>query len=114
MPIVLRHRYKIAIKLATRSINPVYFNSLCGWPAHPLKNSSKVCLSRMSPGPSLPALSSRNDVQGLFTGKDIGGLPKPAAILDTDKAARHCKDMLDAIKWLGVDFRAYVKTHNVS
>jgi len=68
----------------------------------------------MSPDLSLPALSSRHDVKGTFIGKDIGSLPKPAAILDIPKAARHCEDMLEAIKWLGVDFRAHVKTHKVS
>jgi len=68
----------------------------------------------MSPSPPLPVFSSQNDVQGAFIGKEIGSLPKPAAILDITKAARHCKDMLDAVKWLGVDFRAHVKTHKVS
>jgi D-serine deaminase-like pyridoxal phosphate-dependent protein len=58
--------------------------------------------------------SSRDDVLGRFIGEDIGSLPKPAAILDVVKARRHCKDMLDAIEWLGVDFRAHVKTHKVS
>lgn len=62
----------------------------------------------------MPARSSENDAQGTFIGKDIGSLPKPAAILDVAKARRHCKNMLDAIKWLGVDFRAHVKTHKVS
>ena len=68
----------------------------------------------MASDPSLPGLSSRNDAQETFIGKDIGSLPKPAAILDVAKARRHCKDMLDGIEWLGVDFRAHVKTHKVS
>ena len=68
----------------------------------------------MAPNSSPPELSSRSDAQETFIGKDIGSLPKPAAILDVAKARRHCKDMLDAIEWLGVDFRAHVKTHKVS
>lgn len=68
----------------------------------------------MSPALSLPVQSSENDAQSTFIGKDIASLPKPAAILNVAKARRHCKDMLDAIRWLGVDFRAHVKTHKVS
>jgi D-serine deaminase-like pyridoxal phosphate-dependent protein len=63
---------------------------------------------------SIPASSSQDDALGRFIGEDIDSLPKPAAILDIAKARRNCKDMLDAIEWLGVDFRAHVKTHKVS
>jgi D-serine deaminase-like pyridoxal phosphate-dependent protein len=66
--------------------------------------------------PCLPfsKLPSQDDARETFIGKDIGSLPKPAAILDVAKARRHCKDMLDGIERLGVDFRAHVKTHKVS
>jgi D-serine deaminase-like pyridoxal phosphate-dependent protein len=62
----------------------------------------------------MPVSSSQDDALGRFIGEDISRLPKPAAILDIAKARRHCKDMLAAIGWLGVDFRAHVKTHKVS
>jgi hypothetical protein len=114
LPIVLPHRYMIVIKIAVRSIIPSCVNQMYARSGHPLEDNTKFYVSRMSPDLSLPALSSRHDIQRTFIGKDIGGLPKPAAILDIAKAACHCKDMLDAIKWLGVDFRAHVKTHKVS
>ncbi len=68
----------------------------------------------MPSGLSIPVSSSQDEALKRFIGEDIGSLPKPAAILDIAKARRHCKDMLDAIEWLGVDFRAHVKTHKVS
>jgi len=68
----------------------------------------------MIPDPVSLVGSTQNDVHERFIGADIDSLPKPAAILDIAKVRRHCRDMLDAIEWLGVDFRAHVKTHKLS
>lgn len=55
-----------------------------------------------------------NDFRLKYVGKCITDLPKPAAILDRSKMQRHCETLLEAVNFLGVDFRAHVKTHKVS
>lgn len=49
-----------------------------------------------------------------FLGQNVANVPKPAAVLDVARARRHCGDMLDTARRLGIDFRAHVKTHKVS
>ncbi|KAH7032179.1 putative serine dehydratase domain-containing protein [Macrophomina phaseolina] len=54
------------------------------------------------------------DLRQFYVGKDISDVPKPAAILDVAIARRHCGSMLDAVRALGVGFRAHVKTHKTT
>lgn len=54
-----------------------------------------------------------NELRSSYIGKHITGLPKPAVILDRCKMRRHCQSLHDAVDFLGVDFRAHVKTHKV-
>jgi D-serine deaminase-like pyridoxal phosphate-dependent protein len=54
-----------------------------------------------------------NDLRRNYVGKYITDLPKPAVIIDRFKMRRHCQSLLDAVNFLGVDFRAHVKTHKV-
>ncbi|KAL6885664.1 putative serine dehydratase domain-containing protein [Trichoderma evansii] len=56
-------------------------------------------------------LQTAGDFRQYYVGKDLSQLPKPALILDKAKMHRHCKSLLDAVEYLGVDFRAHVKTH---
>ncbi|KAL7952423.1 putative serine dehydratase domain-containing protein [Trichoderma compactum] len=56
-------------------------------------------------------LQTADDFRRHYVGKDIAQLPKPALVLDKAKMHRHCKSLLDAVQYLGVDFRAHVKTH---
>ncbi|KAF9873084.1 hypothetical protein CkaCkLH20_09594 [Colletotrichum karsti] len=51
------------------------------------------------------------ELRQFYVGKDVRTVPKPAVVLDSAKIRRHCQSMLDAVKALGVDFRAHVKTH---
>ncbi|KAL4888727.1 putative serine dehydratase domain-containing protein [Aspergillus ambiguus] len=60
--------------------------------------------------PSRP-LPSEDDLKRFYVGKDIGDVPKPAAVLDLAIVKRHCEAMLEAVKRLNVGFRAHVKTH---
>ncbi|KAH6877203.1 putative serine dehydratase domain-containing protein [Thelonectria olida] len=46
-----------------------------------------------------------------YVGESISDIPKPAAILDAAIVRKHCSSMLKAVRHLGVDFRAHVKTH---
>jgi D-serine deaminase-like pyridoxal phosphate-dependent protein len=55
----------------------------------------------------------RNDLRRNYVGSSIFDLPKPAVIIDRFKMRRHCQSLLDAVDFLGVDFRAHVKTHKV-
>ncbi len=54
-----------------------------------------------------------NDLRRSYVGKYITDLPKPALIIDRSKMRQHCQSLLDAVDFLGVDFRAHVKTHKV-
>ncbi|KAL6817646.1 putative serine dehydratase domain-containing protein [Trichoderma camerunense] len=56
-------------------------------------------------------LQTAGDFRQHYVGKHITELPKPALVLDKAKMRRHCKSLLDAVEYLGVDFRAHVKTH---
>ncbi|KAL7796342.1 putative serine dehydratase domain-containing protein [Trichoderma afarasin] len=56
-------------------------------------------------------LQTAGDFRQHYVGKHITQLPKPALVLDKAKVHRHCKSLLDAVEYLGVDFRAHVKTH---
>jgi D-serine deaminase-like pyridoxal phosphate-dependent protein len=58
-------------------------------------------------------LQTASDFRQHYVGKNITQLPKPALILDKAKMARHCQSLLDAVEYLGVDFRAHIKTHKV-
>lgn len=58
-------------------------------------------------------LQTAGDFRQHYVGKHITQLPKPALVLDKAKMHRHCKSLLDAVEYLGVDFRAHVKTHKV-
>lgn len=58
-------------------------------------------------------LQTAGDFRQYYVGKHITQLPKPALILDKAKMYRHCQSLLDAVEYLGVDFRAHVKTHKV-
>ena len=59
-------------------------------------------------------MASKKELCQFYCGKDVSQVPKPAVVLDVAKARRHCASMLRAVKALGVDFRAHVKTHKVS
>ena len=59
-------------------------------------------------------VASKKELCQFYCGKDVSQVPKPAVVLDVAKARRHCASMLRAVKTLGVDFRAHVKTHKVS
>ncbi|KAK7415541.1 hypothetical protein QQX98_005787 [Neonectria punicea] len=50
----------------------------------------------------------------MYIGKDISQIPKPAVVLDRAKMQRHCQSLLRAVDFLGVDFRAHVKTHKTN
>ncbi|KGO72774.1 Alanine racemase, N-terminal [Penicillium italicum] len=54
---------------------------------------------------------SQEDLQQFYIGKDIGDVPKPAAVLDVAIIRRHCETMLRTIKTLDVGFRVHVKSH---
>jgi D-serine deaminase-like pyridoxal phosphate-dependent protein len=54
-----------------------------------------------------------NDLRRNYVDKSIIDLPKPAVIIDRSKMRRHCQSLLDAVDFLGVDFRAHVKSHKV-
>ncbi|PON21911.1 hypothetical protein TGAM01_v209167 [Trichoderma gamsii] len=56
-------------------------------------------------------LQTAGDFRQYYVGKHVTQLPKPALILDKAKMYRHCQSLLDAVEYLGVDFRAHVKTH---
>jgi D-serine deaminase-like pyridoxal phosphate-dependent protein len=58
-------------------------------------------------------LQTASDFRQHYVGKNITQLPKPALILDKAKMYRHCQSLLDAVEYLGVDFRAHIKTHKV-
>ncbi|UKZ82834.1 hypothetical protein TrVFT333_010632 [Trichoderma virens FT-333] len=58
-----------------------------------------------------PTLQTASDFRRHYVGKNITQLPQPAMILDKAKMHRHCKSLLDAVEYLGVHFRAHVKTH---
>ncbi|CAM1502509.1 Fc.00g044930.m01.CDS01 [Cosmosporella sp. VM-42] len=59
-----------------------------------------------------PKLLSRgDDLRRFYVGKHISEIPMPAVVLDKAKMKRHCQSLLDAVGFLGVDFRAHVKTH---
>ncbi|KAF9880701.1 alanine racemase domain protein [Colletotrichum karsti] len=59
-------------------------------------------------------LPSVDELRQFYVGKDVDDVPKPAVVLDVAKTRRHCKSMLDAVKALGVGFRAHVKTHKTT
>ncbi|KAJ5332515.1 uncharacterized protein N7506_006298 [Penicillium brevicompactum] len=54
---------------------------------------------------------SQNDLRQFYIGKDVGDVPKPAAVLDVGLIRRHCGTMLDTINKLNVGFRAHIKSH---
>ncbi|CAG8093918.1 unnamed protein product [Penicillium salamii] len=54
---------------------------------------------------------SQKELQQFYIGKDIGDVPKPAAVMDVGLIRRHCETMLSTIKKLDVGFRAHVKSH---
>ena len=54
-----------------------------------------------------------NDFRRNYVSKYITDLPKPAVIIDRFKMRRHCQSLLDAVDFLGIDFRAHVKSHKV-
>lgn len=56
---------------------------------------------------------SQNDLRQFYIGKDVGDVPKPAAVLDVGLIRRHCGTMLDTINKLNVGFRAHIKSHKV-
>lgn len=49
-----------------------------------------------------------------FVGKSIRDVPTPAAVLNVAAARRNCERMLEAVKKLGLGWRAHIKTHKVS
>lgn len=59
------------------------------------------------------SIPSQAELQQFYIGKDIGDVPKPAAVLDVAIIRRHCETMLRTVKELNVGFRAHVKTHKV-
>ena len=59
------------------------------------------------------ATPSIEDLRAFYVGKNISEVPKPAIVLDSAVVTRHCKAVQNAVKALGVGFRAHVKTHKV-
>ena len=56
-------------------------------------------------------LSPLNTARKSYVGQTLQDVPTPAAIIDLAKVRNNCDLMLDAVKKLGVKFRAHVKTH---
>ncbi|KAK1238246.1 hypothetical protein MKX08_002825 [Trichoderma sp. CBMAI-0020] len=61
--------------------------------------------------PAHQILQTAGEFRQHYVGKNITQLPKPALILDKAKMYRHCQSLLNAVEYLGVDFRAHIKTH---
>ncbi|PYI11991.1 hypothetical protein BO78DRAFT_331947 [Aspergillus sclerotiicarbonarius CBS 121057] len=59
----------------------------------------------------LRPLASQSELRDFYIGKDISDVPKPAVVMDVAVIKRHCGSMLEAVRELGVGFRAHVKTH---
>jgi D-serine ammonia-lyase len=58
-------------------------------------------------------MASEEDLRQCYIGKDVGDVPKPAAVVDAAIVRRHCKNMLHATRTLGVGLRVHVKSHKV-
>lgn len=56
-------------------------------------------------------LSPLDTMRKSYIGQRLQDIPTPAAIIDLAKVRNNCELMLDAVKKLGVKFRAHVKTH---
>ena len=48
-----------------------------------------------------------------YVGKHVSDLAAPAAIIDAAVVRRNCAYMHEAVRSLGVGFRAHIKTHKV-
>lgn len=55
----------------------------------------------------------KNSLHHRYVGSKFTDLPAPAMILDRSKMRRHCQSLLEAVDFLGVDFRGHVKSHKV-
>lgn len=59
-------------------------------------------------------MASPQELKDFYVGQDVGGVPKPALVLDAAIIRRHCDAMLRTVRELDVGFRAHVKSHKVS
>ncbi|OGM49868.1 hypothetical protein ABOM_001455 [Aspergillus bombycis] len=59
-------------------------------------------------------MASQQELRNFYVGKDVGGVPKPALVLDAAIIRKHCQRMIRTVKELGVDFRAHVKSHKTA
>ncbi|KIX95701.1 uncharacterized protein Z520_08408 [Fonsecaea multimorphosa CBS 102226] len=59
-------------------------------------------------------LSPRDALRQAYQGQSLHDVPVPAAVIDVAKVKVNCRSMLNAVKELGVSFRAHVKTHKTS
>lgn len=59
-------------------------------------------------------MASHEELKDFYVGQDVGGVPKPALVLDAAIIRRHCETMIRTVRELDVGFRAHVKSHKVS
>ncbi|KIW78483.1 hypothetical protein Z517_08320 [Fonsecaea pedrosoi CBS 271.37] len=59
-------------------------------------------------------LSSREALLQAYQSQSLHDVPMPAAVIDVAKVKANCVAMLNAVKELGVSFRAHVKTHKTT
>lgn len=57
---------------------------------------------------------SQTGLQLAYVGKRLADLEAPAAVIDAAVVRRNCAYMHDAVRTLGIGFRAHIKTHKVS
>jgi hypothetical protein len=61
----------------------------------------------------LQVLPSKDDLLVAFQNQSVQSVPTPAFVIDRAIFARNCARMHEAVKGLGAQFRAHVKSHKV-
>ena len=63
---------------------------------------------------SLAASPSKEALLQAYQGRSLHEIPVPGAVIDIAKVQDNCNAMLNAVKELGLSFRAHVKTHKTT